>query len=136
MLLGSERIDQILIDVSPVLHFPDPAVAHDIDDLELSHQVVDEELDSLNAEVVLELLDIGSLIDHLHDVLGAFLVVDPVDAGLGESLGELLHYVVASLHDFGPRKRLHLQEGVPCVESALPELILIFGIKTSYFDLS
>jgi hypothetical protein len=44
--------------------------------------------------------------------------------------------VVASLHDLGPRERLHLQEGVPCVESALPELILIFGIKTSYFDLS
>ena len=134
--LGSEGIDQIFIDVSPVLHFPDLAVAHDIDDLQLADQVVDEELDRLNAEVVFELLDIGSLIHDFHEVLGAFLVVDPVDAGFGESLGELLHDVVASLHDLGPRERLHLQEGVPCVESALPELILIFGIKTSYFDLS
>ena len=136
LLLGSESIYQIFIDRSAVFHLPDLAVTHDIDDFQLSHQIVDKQLDGFHAEVVLQFLDICGLVHDFHYVLGALLVVDPVNAAFREPLRQLLHYVVASLNDFGPGERLHLQEGVSCVKANLPELILIFGIKTSYFDLS
>lgn len=62
--------------------------------------------------MVLELLDISSLINDFHYVLSSFLIVDSVDAGLWEAFGELLHDVIASLHDFSSWEGLNFQEGI------------------------
>lgn len=61
-------------------------MAHDIDDLQLFDQVINKELDGFNTEVLLQHLDVAVLIHQFHEVLGPFLVVDAVDAGLRESL--------------------------------------------------
>jgi len=95
-----------------LLHFPDFGVPHNVDDLELANQVVNPEFDGFNAQEVLQFLDIGSLIDHLHDVLGSLLVIDSEDAVLGESDGKLLHYVVTCFHDFCSGERLHIEERI------------------------
>lgn len=87
-------------------------MTHDIDDLQLFDQVIDEELDCLNPKVFLQHLDVVVLIDQFHEVLGPFLVVDAVDAGLRKALRELLEDVIAGLHDLGARERFDLQEGV------------------------
>lgn len=111
-------------------------MSHDINDFKLSNKIVDEELDGLNAEMIFEFLNVGSLIHDLHEVLSSFLVVNSVDAGLGEPLGELLHNMIASFHDLGSWEWLHFQEGVAYVLLMIPELILILSIITSYLLLS
>lgn len=59
---------------------------HDIDDFQLLDQIIDEELDCFNPEVLLQYLDVVVLINQFHEVLGPFLVVNAVDAGLRETL--------------------------------------------------
>lgn len=114
LVLGNGDLVHVLeVDGVIGLDLPDLAVAHDIDDFELLGEVVDEELDGFHSEVVLQLLHVLRLVHHLHDVLGAFLVVDAEDAGLGEADRQLLHDVVAGLHDLGAGERLDFQEGVP-----------------------
>lgn len=136
VLFGRERLDEVFVDISAVLQLPDLAVTHDIDDFELAYEIVYEELDSFHAELILELFHIRGLVNDFHDILRPFFVVDPVDAGLGESFGELLHDMIASLHDLGSWERLHFQEGVACVLLIVPEFILILSMMTSYLLLS
>jgi hypothetical protein len=134
--LGSHILHVFGVVAIVAFEFPDLGLAADIDDFELTDEGVNEDFDGFDAQEILEFLDVGRLVDHLHEVLGAFLVVDAVDAGLGESNGELLHDVVAGLHYLGPWERLHFQEGVSCLSPRVPEFSFIFSSGLSYFDLS
>jgi hypothetical protein len=111
-------------------------VSHDIDNLKLPDEVVNEQLNGLNSELIFKLLDVGCFVHDFHDVLSFFLIVDSVNAGLGEPLGELLQNMIASFHDFGSWERLHFQKGVACVLLMVPEFNLILFMITSYLLLS
>lgn len=99
---------------------------HHVDNLKLADESVHEDLDGLDSEELLQFLNVGGLVHDLHQVLGPFLVVDAVDAGLGETLCELFHDVIAGFHYFGTREGLDLKEGVPWLSRTVPELSLIF----------
>ena len=78
-----------------VLELPDLGMPHDIDDLELTDEIIEEELDGLNPKEIFQFLNVCGLVDNFHEVLGPFFVVDAIDAGLGEANGKLFEDVIA-----------------------------------------
>ena len=95
-----------------VLELPDLGMSHDIDNLELPYQIIEEELDGLHSKEIFQFFNICGLVDNFHEVLGPFFVVDAIDAGLGEPNGELFEDVIAGFHDFGTWEGFNFHEGV------------------------
>ena len=112
------------------LQFPNLWVSHDIDNFQLSDQVIDEEFNGLYSKKILYLFNICVLVNKLHQVFDLLFVVDTVDAGLWKTYRQLLQYVVTCFHYLGARERFNLQEGVTWIYVKVPELSLIFYIGT------